>query len=90
MRSSICNISANIDSEISHILSHGLNCQEISGGGVDICLFIVITHRQFNIINNGGGLKLTPPPRVSQGILFGGVKQTTGGSPPNTPRQFKH
>jgi hypothetical protein len=62
--------------------------------GFDICLFIVIviTHRRFSIINNGGELKLTPP-RVSQGILFGGVKQTTGGgsTPPNPPpRQFKH
>jgi hypothetical protein len=37
----------------------GLNCQKISGGGgVDICLFIVIviTHRRFSIINNGGGV----------------------------------
>jgi hypothetical protein len=43
--------------------------------GVDICLFIVIviTHRRFSIINNGGGLKLTP--RVSQGILFGGLSK---------------
>jgi hypothetical protein len=36
-------------------------------------------------------LKLTPPPGVSQGILFGGVEQTTGGvQPPQRPRQFKH
>jgi hypothetical protein len=49
-------------------IGQGLNCQKISGE-VDICLFIVIviTHRRFSIINNGGGLKLTP-----QGILFGG------------------
>jgi hypothetical protein len=59
----------------------GLNCQKISGG-VDICLFIVITHRQFSIINNGGGLKLTP--RGIPGHLVWGVKQTTGGfNPPN-------
>jgi hypothetical protein len=69
--------------------NQGLNCQKISGG-VDICLFIVavITHRQFSITNNGGGgggLKLTPPPGVSQGILFGGVEQTTGGFNPPTP-----
>jgi hypothetical protein len=64
----------------------GLNCQKISGG-VDICLFIVIsiTHRRFSIINNGGGVE-TDPPRVSQGIMFGGVGQTTGGvQPPNPP-----
>jgi hypothetical protein len=53
--------------------------------GVDISLFIVITHRRFSIINNGGGLKLTP--QVSQGILFGGLSKQLGGS---TPRQFKH
>jgi hypothetical protein len=48
-------------------------------------IVIVITHRRFSIINNGGGLKLTP--RISQGILFGGgeVKQTTGGSTPQPP-----
>jgi hypothetical protein len=56
--------------------------------GVDICLVIVVasTHRRFSIINNGGGLKLTPP-RVSQGIMFGGggVGQTTGGVQPPQP-----
>jgi hypothetical protein len=60
--------------------------------GVDICLFIVtvITHRQFSIINNGGGLKLTPP-RGIPGHLVWGVEQTTGGvQPPTPPRQFKH
>jgi hypothetical protein len=57
----------------------GLNFQKISGG-VDICLFIVIaiTHGRFSIINNGGGLKLTP-----QGIMFGGLgKQLGGFNPP--------
>jgi hypothetical protein len=54
--------------------------------GGDICLFIVIviTHRRFSMINNGGGLKLTPP-RVSQGILFGGLSKQLGGSTPNPP-----
>jgi hypothetical protein len=53
--------------------------------GVDICLFIVIviTHRRFSIINNGGGLKLTP--QGIPGHLVWGVKQTTGGSTPPTP-----
>jgi hypothetical protein len=58
--------------------------------GFDICLFIVIviTHRRFSIINNGGGLKLTPPGYPRASCL--GVKQTTGGSTPPTPWQFKH
>jgi hypothetical protein len=55
------------------------------GGGVDICLLIVIviTHRRFSIINNGGRLKLTP--RVYQSILFGGLSKQLGGSIPNAP-----
>jgi hypothetical protein len=58
----------------------GLNCQKISG--VDICLFIVIviTHRQFSIINNGGGIETDPP-----GYHVWGVKQTTGGFNPQPP-----
>jgi hypothetical protein len=71
----------------------GFELSKISGG-VDICLFIVtvITHRQFSIINNGGGLKLTPPGYPRASCLGGGVEQTTGGggSTPPTPRQFKH
>jgi hypothetical protein len=59
------------------------------GGGVDICLFIVtvITHRQFSIINNGGGgLKLTPRGIPGHLVWGGGVEQTTGGgSTPPTP-----
>jgi hypothetical protein len=65
----------------------GLNCQKISGG-VDNCLFIVIviTHRQFSIINNGGGLKLTPPgyPRAYL-VWEGGLSKQLGGSTPNPP-----
>jgi hypothetical protein len=65
----------------------GLNCQKISGGGVDICLFIVIviTHRQFSIINNGGGLRLTPPGYPRASCLGGGglSKQLGGFNPPN-------
>jgi hypothetical protein len=68
------------------IYNQGLNCQKISGG-IDICLFIVtvITHRQFSIINNGGGLKLTP--RGIPGHLVGGglSKQLGGGSTPQPP-----
>jgi hypothetical protein len=58
--------------------------------GVDICLFIVIviTHRRFSIINNGGGLELTP--QGIPGHLAWGVEQTTRGVQPPTPRQFKH
>jgi hypothetical protein len=74
---------------ICHLKVHhnqGLNCQKISGGGVHICLFIVIviTHRQFSIINNvGGGWKLTPQ-GIPGRLVWGGVKQTTGGfNPPN-------
>jgi hypothetical protein len=54
--------------------------------GVDICLFIVIaiTHRRFSIINNGGGVE-TDPPRVSQGIMFGGLGKQLGGFNPPTP-----
>jgi hypothetical protein len=55
--------------------------------GVDICLFIVIviTHRRLSIINNGGGLKLTP--QGIPGHLVWGVEQTSGGfnPPPNPP-----
>jgi hypothetical protein len=53
--------------------------------GVDICLFIVIviTHRRFSIINNGGVLKLTP--QGIPGHLVWGVKQTTGGFNPQPP-----
>jgi hypothetical protein len=51
--------------------------------GVEICLFIVtvIIHRRFSIINNGGGLKLTP--KVSQGTLFEGLSKQLGDSTPN-------
>jgi hypothetical protein len=53
--------------------------------GVDIRLFIVIviTHRQFSIINNGGGLKLTPQ-SITGHLVWGGrgVKQTTRGVQP--------
>jgi hypothetical protein len=64
----------------------GLNCQKISGG-VDICLFIVIaiTHRRFSIINNGGGLKLTPPGYPRASCLGGLGKQLGGFNPPNPP-----
>jgi hypothetical protein len=54
---------------------------------VDICLFIVIviTHRRFSIINNGGGEGLKLTPRVSQAILFGGLSKQLGGSTFPTP-----
>jgi hypothetical protein len=66
--------------------TQGLNCQKISGG-VDICLFIVtvITHRQFSIINNGGGGVETDPPGYPRGILFGGLSKQLGGFNPPTP-----
>jgi hypothetical protein len=49
---------------------------------VDICLLIVIiiTHRRLSIINNGGGLKLTP--QGIPGHLVWGVEQTSGGFNP--------
>jgi hypothetical protein len=50
----------------------------------DFRLSLAITHRRFSIINNGGGVE-TDPPRVSQGIMFGGVGQTTGGVQPPQP-----
>jgi hypothetical protein len=63
---------------------------ELSSGGVDICLFIVITHRRFSIINNGRGVETDPPgyPGASCWGGGGGGKQTTGGF--NPPRKFKH
>jgi hypothetical protein len=68
-------------------VSHGrqcLNCQKISGG-LTISRHAIDLNRY--VRKYVGGLKLTPPPRVSQGILFGGVSKQLGGS---TPRQFKH
>jgi hypothetical protein len=55
--------------------------------GVDICLFIVIviTHRRFSIINNGGVVETDPPPQGIPGHLVWGVKQTTGGLNPQPP-----
>jgi hypothetical protein len=52
--------------------------------GVDICLFIVtvITHRQFSIINNGGGLKLTPRGIPGHLVWGGGLSKQLGGSIP--------
>jgi hypothetical protein len=63
----------------------GLNCQKISGR-VDICLFIVIviTHRRLSIINNGGGLKLTPQ-GIPGHLVWGGLSKQLGGSTPNPP-----
>jgi hypothetical protein len=75
------------------VIGQGLNCQKVSGGGVDICLFIVIviTHRRLSIINNGGGVETDPPGYPSASCLGGLSKQVGGGrfNPP-TPRQFKH
>jgi hypothetical protein len=42
-----------------------------------------ITHRRFSIINNGGGLKLTP--QGIPGHHVWGVRQTTGGFNPQPP-----
>jgi hypothetical protein len=54
--------------------------------GVDICLFIVIviTHRRFSIINNGGVVETDPPgyPRAS---CLGGLSKQLGGSTPQPP-----
>jgi hypothetical protein len=56
-----------------HQPRQGLNCQKISGG-VDICLFIVIviTHRRFSIINNGGGVETDPPQGIPGHLVWGG------------------
>jgi hypothetical protein len=53
--------------------------------GVNICLFIVIviTHRRLSIINNGGGLKLTP--QGIPGHLVWGLSKQLGVQPPNPP-----
>jgi hypothetical protein len=66
------------------LFRQGLNCQKISG--VDICLFIVIviTHRRFSIINNGGGLKLTPH-GITGHLFLGGLSKQLGGSTPQPP-----
>jgi hypothetical protein len=69
-------------------LAAGFELSKNKWGGVDICLFIVIviTHRQFSIINNGGGLKLTPPGYPRASFLGGLSKQLGGGfNPPNPP-----
>jgi hypothetical protein len=73
----------NIDNITSYMQC--LSCQKISGG-LTISRHAIDLNRYVRMY--GGGLQLTP--QGIPGHLVCGVKQTTGGFNPPTPRQFKH
>jgi hypothetical protein len=63
----------------------GLNCQKISGGLTSAYSLSLPLHTGDSASLTTAGVE-TDPPRVSQGIMFGGVWQTTGGvQPPHPP-----
>jgi hypothetical protein len=75
-----------IDHMANTIYTQGLNCQKISGGLTSAYSLSLSLHTGDSASLTTAGVE-TDPPRVSQGILFWGVEQASGGGvqPPNPP-----